>query len=281
MSLAVTQAQLVLAAATVLVLAAVELSKSWRWRVLLPRGMGDFPRCLRALVAGQLANALAPIRGGDVLSVGLLRIEGGSLVAGAATLAGTKGLDAIGLAAIAVVVLGFALPNVSWTIAALVLVAVGLFVAWRAGWLARLLSTRIGGRLRLADLGASVAALRRPQILAVVLLASAIVWLAGGAANWLVLLSAGVPPTVDLAARVLVAGYIAGMLPAPPARIGVFEGAIVAALSSAGIGFNQALTVAVTLHICQLVEFGCLLAASLLLSRSSWRRTAPAQMRVS
>jgi uncharacterized membrane protein YbhN (UPF0104 family) len=75
---------------------------------------------------------------------------------------------------------------------------------------------------------------------------------------------------VDLAARVLVAGYLIGLLPAPPGRLGVFETGVTVALTSAGVGLPEALTAAVMLHVCQLAELALLMTTSLAVRRWSW-----------
>jgi uncharacterized membrane protein YbhN (UPF0104 family) len=90
------------------------------------------------------------------------------------------------------------------------------------------------------------------------------------AANWLILLAVGTPPSADLAARVIVVGYLAGFLPAPPGRLGVYEAGVVAALSSGGLPLGEAVTAAIALHICQLAELGILLVLSLAIT-GRWR----------
>jgi hypothetical protein len=52
----------------------------------------------------------------------------------------------------------------------------------------------------------------------------------------------------------LVAGYAAGLLPAGPARLGVFEAALVAPLALAGMATSEAILVAIALHSVVLVD---------------------------
>jgi uncharacterized membrane protein YbhN (UPF0104 family) len=56
----------------------------------------------------------------------------------------------------------------------------------------------------------------------------------------------------------LASGYVAGLLPAPPGRLGVFEGAVAAALVTGGMNLTLAIAVAVVLHALQLLEIGVL-----------------------
>jgi Glycosyl transferase family 2 len=61
------------------------------------------------------------------------------------------------------------------------------------------------------------------RALLTVLGTTGVVWAAGLVANAVVLAAVGITPRPELAGRVLVAGYLVGLLPAPPARVGVFE----------------------------------------------------------
>jgi uncharacterized membrane protein YbhN (UPF0104 family) len=252
--------------ATVLALASVELAKAERWRVLFGPDAPSYARCLRALIAGQLTNALSPLRAGEAVRLGLITAEGGRLVPAAAALAAAKAIDTLALAAIAAAVLGGAvLGERQWTLAAalIVLAAGALLLVGGPRLRVWLLERPLARRLRLTSIVDVAETLRRPRALAVVGGATAVVWLAGMAANWLVLLAVGTPPTVDLAARVIVVGYLAGLLPAPPGRLGVYEAGVAAALASGGVPLGEAVAAGVALHVCQLAELGILLALSL------------------
>ena len=255
--------------ATLVALAAVELAKAERWRVLFGSAAPSYPRCLRALVAGQLTNALSPVRAGEAVRLGMIAAEGGQLVPATAALAAAKAIDTLALGAIAAAVLGGAvLGGSAWTLAA----AAGVLVAGAATVLAGprlrawLLASRLARRLRLDSVLDVAETLRRPRALAEVCGTTAVVWLAGLAANWLVLLAVGTVPSLDLAARVIVVGYLAGFLPAPPGRVGVYEAGVVAALTSGGVPLGEALAAGVALHVCQLVELGLLMALGLVMT---------------
>lgn len=261
-----------LAAIAIVWLITVELAKTVRWRVLFGQGQPSFGVCLRALVAGQIANHLSPVRAGEAVRLGVLAAQGGPLVQGTAALAAAKALDAVCLAAIAGVVLGSAaLRHGRLGLMAGALVAVGTVgLAVGAPRLrGRLERSALAKRFRLDSLILVGQGLRAPRVLAVVAATTALVWLFGLAANWAAIEAVGATATLDMAARVIVVGYLAGMLPAPPGRIGVYEAGVVAALTSAGMPLADAAAVGITLHVCQLVELGMLAVVSTALMKRS------------
>jgi uncharacterized membrane protein YbhN (UPF0104 family) len=87
-------------------------------------------------------------------------------------------------------------------------------------------------------------------------------WIVGWLANLAVLAAVSAPPTPDFAGRILASGYVAGLLPAPPGRFGVFEGAVGAALVGGGMDLSLAIAVAVVLHGLQLLEVALLVVAA-------------------
>lgn len=258
-------------------LASVELAKAARWRALFGPHRPTYAVALRALIAGQLTNSLSPLRAGEAVRLGVLKAQGGALVPGAAAVAGAKAIDTVCLAAIAFAVAGasaFSHRNVGLA-AGLLVIAGGVALAFGGGKLRSWLeSNRLTRRLRLAALVDVARAARDPRVLLTVTLATGVVWVAGLAANVAVLAAVGVGiggvsghSVLDLAARVIVAGYLVNLVPSPPVQLGTFEAAVAAALASAGMPLDQALLAAVTLHVCQLVKLGILLLASLALTR--------------
>jgi uncharacterized membrane protein YbhN (UPF0104 family) len=265
--------ELSLAVLSVVPLALVELAKAARWRALFGPQRPPFMACLWALVAGQLTNALSPLRAGEAVRLGLITAQGAPVVPAAGALAGAKAIDTISLAALAAGVVGTAsLSNARWgLVGGVVIILAGVAVALRGQVLRdRLERYRITRKLRLAALVDVAETLHDPQTLLLVLGATALVWGAGLAANGVVLAAVGIPPSIHLMGRVLVAGYIVGFVPAPPARLGVFETGITVALTSAGVPLQQAIAAAVTLHACQLAELGLLMAVGTLARRWSW-----------
>jgi hypothetical protein len=230
---------------------------------------------LRALVAGQITNALAPIRAGEAVRVGVLAAHGDPLALTVASVAGVKVVDAIGLAVIAILLVGAAVPPaVGLIMASGVAIALGTAgLACRAQQVRGWLLARAGfGRSSLAALVSLAESLKDRRTLLAILATSLVVWGAGVLANGAVLAAAGLSPRLDLAARMLVAGYLVGLAPAPPLRLGVFEAGIVVVLSPMGIPVPDAILVGLTLHACLLAELGLLLVASfVVVPRWSWR----------
>jgi uncharacterized membrane protein YbhN (UPF0104 family) len=262
--------EVLVALAAVAPLLAVELSKAARWRSLCGRGRPSYTICLRALVAGQVTNALSPLRAGEAVRLGVLAALGGPLVAGTGALAGAKAIDVLCLTAIALAVLGAAtLAHAAWGVAAACAVVVAGVLASIFGRPLRswLKSPALPRRLHLDALVDVAESVRDRRTLALVVGTTALVWVAGLAANGVVLLAVGVPPTFDLMGRMLIAGYVVGLFPAPPVRLGVFETGITVALTSGGVPLQTALVAAVALHVCQLVELGLLVAIGFLANR--------------
>jgi uncharacterized membrane protein YbhN (UPF0104 family) len=271
------QADLWLGLLALPLLACVELAKTARWSALFGAYRPSYQRCLRALVAGQITNALAPIRAGEAVRVGVLAVQGGPLGISAVSVAGVKAIDAIGLAAIALALVGAAVvPSVGWPLAAAGVVGLGLGAAAlvsRAQSVRAFVETHsrrwrpwLDALLTVAD------QLRDLRVLLILLGTSLVVFGAGLVANGALLAAAGLAPSLDLAARMLVAGYLVGLAPAPPARLGVFEAGIAVSLTSAGVPLAEAILVGIALHACQLAELGLLLAASFVgVPRWSWR----------
>jgi uncharacterized membrane protein YbhN (UPF0104 family) len=251
-------------------LASVEVAKALRWRALFGSPRPPIVPCLRALVAGQLTNALAPVRAGEVVRLGLVGAAGQSVVSATAALAGAKAIDALCLAAIASAVVGTLVAGsvaVPPAIALAVLLAGVALAGWGSRLRAPLERIPLARRLRLVGLLDAAQALRDPASLLTVTGATLVVWACGLGANWLVLAAVGVAPSLDLAARVLVAGYLVGFLPAPPGRLGVFEAGVAGALISGGVGFPEAASASITLHLCLLAELAVLMLLSLAFSR--------------
>jgi uncharacterized membrane protein YbhN (UPF0104 family) len=264
-----------LALLAVVPLAAVELAKAMRWRVLFGKHRPTYAVCLRALVAGQITNFFAPLRAGDAVRLGVLTAQGGELIPGAGALAGAKAIDSLCLGAIALAVAGtsaISRPQVG-LIAGIVVILAGAGLAlFGRGLRGRLEANPIARKLRLAALIDVAQAFRDPQVLLTVVVMTCVVWGAGMLANGIILAAVGLPADVSLAARVIVAGYLIGILPSPPAQIGTFEAAVTVALTSAGVPVQQALAASISLHVGQLVKLGLLLALSMALL---WNRRAP------
>jgi glycosyltransferase 2 family protein len=249
-------------------LATVELAKAARWASLLGPRRPSYGHCLQALVSGQMANLLSPLRAGEAVQLGFLTLRGGAFAPAAATLVGIKVLDACVLLVFASLILGASAFGVSaaWIMvaAAVMCACVGVAVIGAGGQVQlALLRLPLADRVGIGQLQDVAIALRDQRVVLVVALTSGLVWCAGMLANVVVLAAVGVQPTFDLAARVLVAGYAVGVLPAPPGRVGVFEAGVALALVSAGVEPVAAVTAGVTLHVLQFTELALLLVASM------------------
>jgi hypothetical protein len=256
-------------------LTAVELAKAARWRVLFGASRPTYAVALRALVAGQITNALSPLRAGEAVRLGVLTAQGGAVVPGAAALAGVKAIDTLCLGSIAFAVAGASVfsQRSAGLVAGAAVIAAGFVLAFWGGRLrAALEANPLTRKLRLAALLDVASALREPQVLLAVGAATVVVWLCGLAANAFALAAAGAPVSVDLTARIIVAGYLLNLLPSPPVQLGTFEAAITVALTSAGLDVETALLTAVTLHVCQLVKLGLLFVVNVLIM---WLRGEP------
>jgi uncharacterized membrane protein YbhN (UPF0104 family) len=170
----------------------------------------------------------------------------------------TKAIDAVVLAALIALVFGGSLVAEAQL---LPIVALGFLVAIALGLAQRYRINRLRDGAALTHVLNDATRYARelsPGTIAIVLATTAFAWVVGGLANVAVLAAVGAPAGVDPAARILVSGYVAGLLPAPPGRLGVFEGAVAAALVSGGFELTQAIAAAVLLHALQLVELGLL-----------------------
>ncbi|HEV7664790.1 MAG TPA: lysylphosphatidylglycerol synthase domain-containing protein [Chloroflexota bacterium] len=251
-----------LAVLALVLIIAVDLAKAWRWQVLFGAAMPGYQRVLQAQVVGQAANTLVPLRLGEVLRVSWAAPTPSGVARGTAGLVLTKAIDAIVLAGLIAWVFGGSLLAQAQLLPA---VGLGLLVAVALGLAQRYRHIGGGGMSAVKPLLQGAARYARELhagTLAVVLTTSAFAWVVGGLANMAVLAAVGAPLTVDSAGRILASGYVAGLLPAPPGRLGVFEGAVAAALVAGGMDLSVAIAVAVVLHALQLLEVGLLVLAA-------------------
>ena len=242
--------------------AAVDLAKALRWQVLYGQVQPSYQRVLQAQVVGQAANTLVPLRLGEVLRVSWAAPTPSGVARGSAGLVLTKAIDAIVLAGLIAWIFGGSLLAQVQLLPAVLL---GLMVAVVLGLAQRYHHIGGGGMGAIKPLLAGAARYARELhagTLAVVLATSAFAWIVGGLANVAVLASLSAPLSIDLAGRILASGYVAGLLPAPPGRLGVFEGAVAAALVTGGMDLSLAITVAIVLHALQLLEIGLLVVAA-------------------
>lgn len=203
------------------------------WRALLPKGMSYVDACAR-FGCGSLANTFLPVRGGDVVRVGLFaRVVPGGALAVASAVAAFEVARWVTLLPLA----GSSLPREALVVPAGAL-AVAVFLARKhraSSWMyaksfafaAASVGARVGG-----------------------------VTLVTGSLSAALLLI----PALDLA----------GTIAVTPAGIGVAEGAGTLALHAHGLPMDRAFTTALILHAVQTaagIAFGCA-GAGLLLRHS-------------
>jgi glycosyltransferase 2 family protein len=246
------------AAVALVLMAAVDFAKALRWQVLYGQLRPSYRRVLQAQVVGQAANTLVPLRLGEVLRVSWAAPTPSGVARGTAGLVLTKAVDAVVLAGLIAWVFGGSLLAQAQLMPA---VGLGLLVAVGLGLAQRYRHIGGGGLGAIRPLLSGAARYARELhagTLAIVVTTSAFGWIVGGVANLAVLAAVGAPPSIDAAGRILASGYVAGLLPAPPGRLGVFEGAVAAALVAGGMDLSMAVAVAVVLHALQLLEVGLL-----------------------
>jgi uncharacterized membrane protein YbhN (UPF0104 family) len=226
----------------------VQLLKGLRWAMLLSAGAGELPRLLALILSGQLLNALAPVRAGDLWRVfAATRTGRRGLVPSGAALVLEKILDGAGLTLIGLLTVGSLGADRWWP-----LLGGGLIVA--LGLMMIQLRRGSDWSDRLLGYATELRHLRQPgALLAVLSLTTAGLGL-GLVANLLVLQALGLPPSLQVGALMLLGGYAGGLLPAGPGQLGVFELAVAAPLLASGLSRASAVTAAVALHLVILVS---------------------------
>ena len=254
-------AWVVLAFVTVLLTTA---AKAFRWQVLFPSAQRPGLLLLaKALMVGQMANALLPARAGDVARVYLMGAEGETSRATAlGTMAAEKAFDVLLLLLCAAgAATAAALP--AWLSASLVslaaaggfLVAVALFVSedrllgWADRW-SHLLPWSAGDRLAgllLRGL-AGLASLRNPAMAALAGAWSVVVWALSWSTNYVLFRAFNLDLPAGAALLVLVLLQVGTSPPSTPIHLGVFHALTLVALSALGVDSTTGLAYATVLH---------------------------------
>jgi hypothetical protein len=267
-------------------------ARACRWRLMY------YPqqRCIRRgkafslLLAGQVINAVVPLRLGEVARAYLMgRSQGVSKAQGLWTAVVEKALDTLVLLLV-IAVLGVAVPLPIWlrsagwtlsaaTLVALVLLAVALiFQPQATAWLVRL-EQRFGGlaRLRTSHLvtvvGQSVRELASSAVSLELFLWSLLAFALASLTNWLTGWALGLPLSLQAALLLLAVLQISAVVPIPtsPGRIGVFHYLCVITLAIFGVGRDAALTYGLILHVLVYLPMMILGPIGLWLESVSWR----------
>jgi uncharacterized membrane protein YbhN (UPF0104 family) len=244
-----------------------------RWRLLFSASTRPaFGPATEALLIGHFFNNVLPVRAGEIIRIVSLHARAGTSRAETlATIVVERAFDVLALLVLFFATLPW-LPHVSWVRGATVL-AVGLSIALAVAVLAL---ARYGVRpvrfflLPLARLpfvsvarvesGADslvrgVAALRDARMGVATFSLTVASWLVFSVSFWLVLI--GFDRELPLSAGVLVA-FATGLalaLPSGPAALGVFEAAVVLALTAYAVPRSEALSAALVIHAFSVVPF--------------------------
>jgi uncharacterized protein (TIRG00374 family) len=243
------------------VLALANLVRAVRWQQLYdPDTRPPLGPVSAAMLIGLAVNNLLPLRAGEAARIlALGRSTGVSRVETLATVGLERVLDVFCL-----IVLLFAalplLPEVEWLRPAAVLalvLALVLVVLAVAGERPFHALARRSERLEHAfhSLARGLVGLRRPRIAAAGFLLTCLSWVLVALSFWLVTLAFDLDLPVVAGLLALAAVGLSMILPAAPAALGVFEAAIVIALSAYDVPRSEALSYAFLLHALNLFPY--------------------------
>ncbi|HOU12352.1 MAG TPA: lysylphosphatidylglycerol synthase transmembrane domain-containing protein [Anaerolineae bacterium] len=253
----------------VLAIVGTFFSRVWRWQALLWRSDLRFWPGLTALLVGQVANLVLPMRGGDLVRAMWVRPgDNGAGGTGASEALGSVALEKVwdllalllcGLLLLALAPLPAWFSSSTWSTAGILLV--GGLVLW-AGlrwqdvlfrWAALILARFPAGwdkalLPRLQRLAQGLNSLQSAQASGRVFLWTVVYWGCGALSNWAVMRAFGV--NMPVAAVFLLAALMVGNAVVPtPARLGVFEGLCVVALGLFDVPYDLALAIGLVLHL--------------------------------
>lgn len=237
-----------------------------RWRLLLSmKRRLSHNNLFGSTNVGYLVNGVLPFRAGEVARVLLVdELEGTGKVRAGSSVAIERGIDAITMVALLVLLFPF-IDEPAWaTGPALILGAVlvtGLVTlvvvarmndAGRHPWKPLLRRVpRVGSKLE--DLSDTVltgfAPLRHPSTLAGVVLLTAVLWLAAMLSFWMVMMAFHLDLGLEAAALVLAATTLGMVVPSSPGYVGVFHAIAAQTLVNVfGIPKETAVTYAIAQH---------------------------------
>ena len=246
--------------------------RSLRWQMLFTRpGRPALPAVTRALLVGLFVNSVLPLRAGEAARLlSLHRHTRVSRAEIAATVVIERIYDVSGLFVLLFIVLPW-LPDVTW-LATAVWVALGLGLAIAV--VVALLVTRGAATARImlvplrllgvtterreraaAGLIRGLAGFRDLRTGLAVGSLTLVSWAVLALCFWLVTFAFDLDVPFDAGVLVLVATGLAMIVPAPPAALGVFEAAAVAALDAYGFSVEEALPYALVLHAVNVLPY--------------------------
>lgn len=239
-----------------------------RWQFLL-RSVKFVPlvRLIQLTCIGYMGNNVYPLRAGEVLRVTLLQRNHGAPLARSAVVSLTERVFD-GIVMVSFVIFGLALldlrdptlTRVINTTAPLFAIAVTLFfaAALRPIWFRKIMewgSRWIPGRLRekalhLGDeLLAGLEGLRTPKDLFGTVVCSFGSWMLEASVYWITAHAMNLEVSYPLMLVTVGVVNLAGLIPASPGQLGVFEFFVVTVLTAAGIADGPALAYALVIHL--------------------------------
>ena len=257
----------ILAAATLVYFLAVAVI-AWRWQILLHSVKHISLAALFQLVAiGYMGNNVYPLRAGDGLRIVLLRRKHQVALLSATTIIAVEhlfngttmivfiflGLAGIELEAPALdAILKLVMPLVGLAVlAALVVTAKPTLLRRIAQQASRILPRALAETaLRLSeDILAGLEGLRSPRHFLGALLVSFLTWGLEAGVYWLILRAFALEFDYTVALLMVGAVNLAGIIPASPGQVGVYEFFIITILTALGVDTAQATAYAVVTHL--------------------------------
>lgn len=241
---------------------------SLRWQFLL-RSIRFVPlsKLIPIVCIGYMGNNVYPLRSGEILRVILLQRSNSVPIARATVVSFAErmfdGLVMITFVFVSLALLNVASPtlrSIALATAPLFLIALAAFfvLAAKPNILRRIVETVsriLPGKLRdlalhLSDeVLAGLEAFRTPRDLVGTIICSYVSWMVEASVYWLVSFAFNLQ--VDYATMLLVVGVVnlAGLIPASPGQLGVFEFFVITVLTTVGIAEAQATAYALVVHL--------------------------------
>lgn len=278
------QANLIWVALAFLMVLLTTAAKTGRWHRLFPGQQRPGLFVLgRALLVGQLLNALLPVRFGDIARayiVGSGRENSKATTLG--TVAAEKAFDVLFL----LISSGLATALVSlppWldvsliglTAAGMLLLSLALawperrILDWTRRWVRHLpwgIGPRLIGALERSLVGLAV--LREPQMALVACTWSLAIWALAAGTNYLLFLAFDLSLSAGVALLLLVLLHLGVAPPSSPGRLGVFHALTVLGLATFGVNRSSGLAYATVLHI--IVYLPQIVPGAILLALHRW-----------
>lgn len=282
---AITTANLFWIVVSVLIFLASVYVIAWRWQFLInPIQPVPFQALNELVWIGYMGNNVYPFRAGEALRAYLLQAHHGiPFIKGVTTILVERIFDGLVLVLFVLVALvqtdivnpdlrrlvDVALPL--FVVATVIFLALAMMPAVLRGLIervARVLPAKIGAIIaRIGeDFISGLSGLRSPWQLLGMSFASVLTWGLQGLCYWAVAKAFGVDTTYFVMLLAVGAANLAGLIPASPGQIGVFEFFASSVLIAAGVADESlALTIALTTHI--VVWLPMTLAGFILLAR--------------